>query len=203
MKISKLAYFLVFLLSASALAQQTTLPPPPQSGMVMGPKIMIHHEMGEWWKNSDTAKKMQLSDSQIAQLEQICSDHRTKFVSYGTEMGKQDLKLQKLLDADVPNEDLVRTQVDHVLAARGRLEREFTMMSLDLRKVLSVEQWRQLRTIHQEMGPGPNVFYKHLSPGDPSGDHFFYKQISPGDAPPGPGAELSPPPPMSTPDDLF
>lgn len=203
MKISKLSCSLAFLLTASALAQQTLPPlPPPPNGMLMGPKIMIHQEMGEWWKNSETAKKLQLSDGQIAQLEQICSDHRTKLASYGTEMGKQDLKLQKLLDADVPDEALIGTQVDHVLAARGRLEREFTMMSLDLRKVLSVEQWRQLKTIHHEMGAGPNVFYKHLPPGDPSGDapgdHFFYKQIPPppGDAQSGPGAELSPPPRM-------
>ncbi len=68
-------------------------------------------------------------------------------------MEKEDLKLQNLLDADVPNEGQVGLQVDHVLAARGRLEREFTMMNLDLRKVLSVAQWRQLKTIRDERGP--------------------------------------------------
>jgi hypothetical protein len=207
MKINKLTYFPVFLLTVSALAQQTIPPPPPLppqlgTGIAVsaGPgnrKIIIRHEMGEWWKNSDTAKKMQLSDGQIAQLDQIFADHRTKLTNYGTEMGKQDLKLQNLLDADVPNEGLIGTQVDHVLAARGRLEREFTMMSLDLRKVLSIEQWRQLKTIRQERGPEPNVFYKTPLPGGPSGDHFFYKQVSPGEAPLGPGAELLPPPPTS------
>ena len=204
MKTSKLSYFLAFLFSTSALAQQTTPPPlPPKNGMIVGPKILIRHEMGEWWKNSDTAKKMQLSDSQVAQLDQIFADHRTKLANYGTEMGKADLKLQNLLDADVPDEGLIGAQVDHVLAARGRLEREFTMMSLDLRKVLSIDQWRQLKTIRQERGPGPNVFYKNLPPGDPSGDHFFYKQITPGDAPTGPGATLSPPPPLPGLEDSF
>jgi Spy/CpxP family protein refolding chaperone len=204
MKTSKMTYFLAFLFSASALAQQTTPPPqPPQNGMIAGPKILIRHEMGEWWKNSDTAKKMQLSESQIAQLDQIFTDHRTKLANYGREMGKQDLELQNLLDADVPDEGQIGRQVDRVLAARGRLEREFTMMSLDLRKVLSIEQWRELKTIRQERGPGPNVFYKNLPPGDPSGDHFFYKQTTPGDAPLGPGATLLPLPRLPAPEDSF
>ena len=62
-------------------------------------------------------------------------------------MEKQDLKLQALLDADVPNEGQVEAQVDQVLAARGKLEREFTLMNLDLRKVLSLDQWRQLKAV--------------------------------------------------------
>jgi hypothetical protein len=52
-----------------------------------------------------------------------------------------------------------------VLAARGKLEREFTTMNLDLRKVLSVEQWRQLKTIRGERGPDRVFFYKKLQPG--------------------------------------
>src|SRR5258708_31862832 len=85
-------------------------------------------------------------------------------------MEKEDLKLQSLLDADVPNEGQVGSQVDQVLAARGKLEREFTMMNLDLRKVLSVEQWRQLKTIREERRPPDHdFFHKQLPGGGPRG----------------------------------
>ena len=97
---------------------------------------MYHGELGKWWQNSDIAKKLQLSDGQIAQLDQTFYDHKLKLIDYGAEMEKQDLKLQTLLDADVPNEGQVEAQVDQVLAARGKLEREYTLMNLDLRKVL-------------------------------------------------------------------
>jgi hypothetical protein len=75
--------------------------------------------------------------------------------------------LQTLLDADVPNEGQVEGQVDQVLAARGKLEREFTIMNLDLRKVLSLDQWRQLRSIRGQGGAfGDKVFFhKVLPPG--------------------------------------
>ena len=91
---------------------------------------MVYHteyrgELGKWWQNSDIAKKLQLSDGQIGQLDQTFYDHKVKLIDYGAEMEKQDLKLQTLLDADVPNEGQVEAQVDQVLAARGKLEREY------------------------------------------------------------------------------
>jgi Spy/CpxP family protein refolding chaperone len=128
--------------------------------------VFFRREMGKWWQNSEIVKKLQLSDAQIGQLDQTFYDHRMKLIDYGADMEKQDLKLQTLLDADVPDEGQVEAQVDQVLAARGKLEREFTSMNLDLRKVLSLEQWRKLKTVRgPEMGFG-RVFTKRLQPGE-------------------------------------
>lgn len=122
-------------------------------------------ELGKWWQNSDIARKLQLSDDQISQLDQTFYDHKLKLIDYGADMEKQDLKLQALLDADVPNEGQVEAQVDQVLAARGKLEREFTLMNLDLRKVLSLDQWRQLKTVRGQTGAvGDRVFFRKVLP---------------------------------------
>jgi hypothetical protein len=94
---------------------------------------------------------------------------------------KQDLRLQTLLDADVPNDGQVEAQVDQVLAARGKLEREFTFMSLDLRRVLSLDQWRQLKSVRGEGGA--------------FGDRIFYRKA----LLPGAGAEMAPLPPLPPP----
>jgi hypothetical protein len=129
---------------------------------------------------------LQLSDGQIHQLDQTFYDHKLKLIDYGADMEKQDLKLQTLLDADVPNEAQVVGQVDQVLTARGKLEREYTLMNLDLRKVLSLDQWRQLKSIRAENGGfGDKVFFrKVLPPG-----------MEPLTVPPPPGAPPFPPPP--------
>ena len=122
-------------------------------------------ELGKWWQNSDIAKKLQLSDDQIGQLDQTFYDHKLKLIDYGADMEKQDLKLQTLLDADVPNEGQVEAQVDQVLAARGKLEREYTLMNLDLRKVLALDQWRQLKSIRgQSGGFGDKIFFRKVLP---------------------------------------
>jgi Spy/CpxP family protein refolding chaperone len=125
----------------------------------------FHGELGKWWQNSEIAKKLQLSDDQIGQLDQTFYDHKVKLIDYGAEMEKQDLKLQTLLDADVPNEGQVEAQVDQVLAARGKLEREYTLMNLDLRKVLALDQWRQLKSIRgQGGGFGDKIFFRKVLP---------------------------------------
>ena len=187
MRSHNLCYMVICLLSVSALAQSPSPAPRKDQVFATPGKIMIRHEMGKWWKDSNTARKLQLTDGQIAQLDQTFYDHRIKLVDYSAEMEKEDLKLQNLLDADVPNEGQVGTQVDQVLNARGKLEREFTMMNLDLRKVLSVEQWRQLKSIREERGLGQHFFFKVLPEGSPSG----------------PGAELLPPRLTPLPEDSF
>jgi Spy/CpxP family protein refolding chaperone len=145
--------------------------------------MVIRREMGKWWQNPDIVSKLQLNDGQISQLNQVFYDHKMKLIDYGAEMEKQDLKLQSLLDADTPDEGQVSSQVDQVLAARGKLEREFTMMNLNLRKVLSLEQWRQLKAVRGDVGPGDNFIY-------------FQKKIGPGGpGTPGPDVMPLPPPP--------
>ena len=152
--------------------------------MSKGPVVMYRRELGKWWQNPDVVSKLGLNDSQVTQLNQVFYNHKMKLIDYGAAMEKQDLKLQSLLDADQPDEGQVNAQVDQVLAARGKLEREFTAMNLDLRKQLSVEQWRQLKTMRgTEISPGDHFFMKFKT-GGPGGPAM------PDDLPP-----LPPPPP--------
>jgi Spy/CpxP family protein refolding chaperone len=205
MKLSRLAFPLVFAIAIPLFGQAPPAPPPPGAHAAvrirtMGPGgggmeggIRVRHEMGEWWKNSEVAKKLQLSDAEISKLNQIFYDHRLKLIDYRADMEKADLSLQNLLDQDQPDKNQVSAQVDQVLAARGKLEREFTMMNLDLREVLSVQQWRQLKSIQQERGPGDRVFlYRRMGP------NTFFEKRGPG------GPPLPPPPdPDPDPDDTF
>jgi len=176
MRISRFALFSLLFAMVGSLSVwgQDAVPHPggafaEMDGMGPGPqKMVIRREMGKWWQNSEVAKKLQLNDGQITQLNQIFYEHRLKLIDYEAEMQKQDLKLQTMLDADQPDEGQVGGQVDQLLAARGKLEREFTFMNLDLRKVLSLDQWRQLKSI--QGNPGPDVFfYKKLRTGGPGG----------------------------------
>ena len=186
---------LLALLLVPSLWAQVAVPAAPahqaegrfKGGFMGKENIIYRRELGKWWQNPDITKKLQLSDDQVNRLNQIFFEHRLKLIDDGADMQKQDLKLQNLLDADRPNDAQVNAQVDQVLAARGKLEREYTMMNLDLRKVLSVEQWRQLKAIRGNTGA--------------FGDRIFFLQrpvtIGPGDMPP------LPPPPPDPEDDMF
>jgi len=182
------------LVAASAWGQGA-----PGKTIAHDPKVNVfyHRELGKWWQNPEIVQKLQLNDGQVAQLNQIFYDHKLKLIDFGAEMEKQDLKLQTLLDADVPDEGQVDSQVDQVLSARGKLEREHTMMSLDLRKVLSLDQWRQLKSIRGEGGPfGDRLFFHKVVPG-PGGPVTAPFPPGAGDGPVAP-----PPPPPPPGDDL-
>jgi len=186
MRISYLAGLIFMVSQVWAQGPPETAPGP----FGRGGEVVVHRsrsDLGKWWENSDVANRLKLTDAQVSQLDKTFYEHRLKLIDYGADMQKQDLKLQTLLDQDVPNDNQVSAQVDQVLAARGKLEREFTMMNLDLRKVLSVEQWKQLKSIRGEHGmTGGNFFFRRFGPGEAPPDG------PPPPPPPGPGPNGSP-----------
>ena len=170
MRISLASVVLVAALALPGLARaqepsQAPTPPPAAPHA-----RMFHHHfgpemgMGAWWKNSDIVKEIGLTDSQAAQVQQTFLEHKLKLVDLRADLEKQELQLQPLIDADQPDESQVSAQIDQVLAARGRLEKEATMMMLAIRRVLNVDQWKKLQTIQQQREP---MFLRHPGPGGP------------------------------------
>jgi Spy/CpxP family protein refolding chaperone len=156
MRINYLLIFLALLLPACVQAQMETqqIVTAPGPG-APGPKkdvFYLHQEMGigTWWQDSQVAQKLQLTDNQITQLNQIFTQHRLNLHSSVQEEQKANQALENLLATEQPDDDQVNAQVDQVLAARNKLQREFTTMNVDFRKVLTLDQWKQLKAIHQE-----------------------------------------------------
>ena len=145
---------------------------PGPGGMGMGSH---HGPFGAWWKNSEVVKELQLTDAQVKQIEQTFLDYRLKLIDLRADVERQETKLQPLLEADQPNEQQVGSQVDAVVAARGKLEKTNTMMMLAIRRVLSVDQWKKLQQIEHRRGE-KNVFYRRMGPGE----HQEWKFRGPG-----------------------
>jgi len=156
----------------------------PGPGMGMGPH---HGPFGAWWKNSEVVKELQLTDTQVKQIEQTFLDYRLKLIDLRADVERQETKLQPLLEADRPNEKEVSSQVDAVVAARGKLEKTNTMMMLAIRRVLSVDQWKKLQVIQQRRGER-DVFYRHMGPGEHEEWMFRGPRRSDAPAPPQPPA---------------
>lgn len=153
----KLSYcFLLLALTAtlSVAQNESNSPnqgPHPHSKMGMD-GIMGIPGLGNWWRNSNVAQQINLSDQQKQQLGQIFSSHRANLVQLRGNVDAEESKLAGLLDQDQPQQDQVLAEVTQLQAARNALEKEFTVMSLAFRGVLSPDQWKQLRSLsHQRM----------------------------------------------------
>jgi periplasmic protein CpxP/Spy len=149
------------------MAQNTAPAPPPGGGNVMymrqgpggpgGPGD--HFEMRapgphKWWKDSETVKQVGLSEGQATQIEQAWTDSKMRFIDLVAAVQKEELKLETLLNADQPNENAVTNQVDQVVQARGKLEKEHAMMMLNIRRLLTTDQWKKLQSMDGGMGMG-------------------------------------------------
>ena len=168
-----------------AAAQQQTAPAPSgQPGPGAGGDVMYHRVHGpdggmmvmhgpppmKWWKDSETAQKINLSDAQAQQLEKIYTDHKMKMIDEMANLEKAELKLDSLINADNPIDNQVTNQVDQVVLARGQLEKEHALMTLDMRRQLSADQWKKLQSMPGAMGFGKHMFIrkfeKHVPPPD-------------------------------------
>ena len=178
----------------AAWAQQ-----PPESGkatagtpafgtrkFIAGRHMMMH---GKWWRDADTVKQVGISDAQASQIEQVFVEHRMKLIDWMADLQKQELKLETYLDADQPDEGQVSNQVDQVVAARGKLEKENALMMLDMRRVLTPDQWKKLQSIRGDMAAGGVFFHRFVGPAGAPGDFNFA-------VPPTAQAPAPPPPPQ-------
>jgi len=141
---------------------------------------------GRWWKNAEVVKAIGLNDGQVQKIETVFLESRMKLVDIHASLQKEELKLEPLLEADSPDESAVLSAIDHITAARANLEKANAQMAFAIRRVLTPEQWKKLRTLHQHHDrfppPGPAFDGKH-------GD--FQHHGHPG-APPEPGAPPAP-----------
>jgi Spy/CpxP family protein refolding chaperone len=153
----------------------------PEPAVAPAPPMPPRHDLGKWWKNSEVVQKLQLSEAQVNQLEQNFLDHRLKLIDLRADVERQEARLQPLIEADQIDEAKTVAQIDAVLAARAKLEKQNTMLMLSIRRVLSVEQWKKLQSLHHER---ERVFERRLQPGEPGPMHRRMPEPPPAPRPP-------------------
>jgi periplasmic protein CpxP/Spy len=115
-------------------------------GMGPGGPGMGRGSMGKWWTNSALVQKLGLNDTQTQKIEKIFQDHRTQLIDLRANVEKAEAVLEPLVGAEHPNEAQVTAQIDKIAQARANLEKSNAQMLLAIRQVLTVDQWKQLRS---------------------------------------------------------
>ncbi len=106
-------------------------------------------ELGTWWRDSQVVRGLQLQDSQIRQIEQAFLEHRPLLKNLTDELERQETILHSVIDNDSLDEKKAAAQIDQVTTARARLEKENSMMALDIRRAVSFNQWKKLQEMQR------------------------------------------------------
>jgi Spy/CpxP family protein refolding chaperone len=105
---------------------------------------------GRWWKRAGVAKALGLDDAQVQKIEQIFQDSRLKLVDLHANLQKDEIKLEPMIEADNPDENAVMGAIDRIAADRAELVKANAKMAFAIRRVLTPEQWKKLRTMWRQ-----------------------------------------------------
>jgi len=100
--------------------------------------------------NGDIVREVGLSDSQMKQISSVFEVNRRAVQDLLEEVGRRETDLQATLDAGTV--DLAQTEkaVDAVLEARNRLSKSQTMMMVQIRLILSNDQWHKMSDLQRK-----------------------------------------------------
>jgi Spy/CpxP family protein refolding chaperone len=211
----KLRFFLaafVLFFGASAVAQSVDVfyMAQAQAPAVAGQKVQRTRQAGQqdviaiapapfigpWWRNSDIANELHLTDQQKKEIDQSFYQYRLQLIDATAATEKLDTQLDALMNADYLEEAKINEVLDQLVQARGQLSKIYAGMLISIRKVLLPEQWKSLQELQAKKGVMPMMlpdkaitFGMGMPPA--AGGVIFKRRLQPP-----PGAPAPPPPPQ-------
>jgi Skp family chaperone for outer membrane proteins len=111
---------------------------------------------GKWWQREAVIQNLQLTGEQQDRLDEIFRDAANDLIDAKAEVDK----LQVALRGEIDRSQLRRQEIQRIAArlseARGRLFEREMLMLVDMRSVLTDEQWRKMRMFLERAQDRPN-----------------------------------------------
>ena len=106
---------------------------------------------GKWWENPRLVNHIGLVDEQQDQIRGIVFQHARRMIDLKADVDKAGLDLAESVDQQVFDPAPVRAAYAVFQTARQKLENERFEMLLEVRLVLTYEQWQKIEEIKQRM----------------------------------------------------
>lgn len=101
---------------------------------------------GKWWERPEVIRTLSLSQEQQNQLDATYMKNANALIDQRAQIEKDTLALRSELDKGSLDRKSVQAAAGRLSASRAKLFEQELMMLVDMRDVLTVEQWNQLRT---------------------------------------------------------
>jgi Spy/CpxP family protein refolding chaperone len=106
---------------------------------------------GKWWENPRMVDHIGLTDEQQDQIRGIVFEHARRMIDLKADVDKAGLDLAESVDQQEFDPAPVRAAYAVFQTARHKLENERFEMLLEVRLVLTYEQWQKIEEIKQRM----------------------------------------------------
>jgi Spy/CpxP family protein refolding chaperone len=123
---------------------------------------------GMWWKNPEVATRIGLSADQQKRIEDLFLQSRIQLIHMHASLEEEQLLLEPLLSANPFDEAKALDQINKIADTRADLEKANAKMLLNIRGVLTADQWVKLRS--RDRGPhDPGGAWGDRGPEGPQG----------------------------------
>jgi len=127
----------------------------PERG-IHGGGFLLH---GPWWRNPDLATKVGLSAEQTKKIDQIFTDSKLQLIQMHAALEEEQVRLDAALNATPFDRSRAEVSIDKSADLRAELEKADAKMLLNIRTVLTPEQWTKLHELrgreHADTEHGP------------------------------------------------
>lgn len=105
---------------------------------------------GKWWKQPRIAQELALTPEQDAQLEKIFAKSKPRLIDLRADLEKKQFDYEQAMEGDSIDRKAVEAKIEAREAARARLQTEFALMELDMKRVLKPDQRERLMRLREE-----------------------------------------------------
>jgi Spy/CpxP family protein refolding chaperone len=106
---------------------------------------------GKWWKRPRIVQALGLTTEQTAELEKIFAKSRPKIIDLKADLEKKQFAYQQAMTADKVDRKEVAGLIEAREQARAQLQKELSLMELDMRQVLTPEQREKAEALRAEL----------------------------------------------------
>ena len=100
--------------------------------------------IGKWWKKPRVVEALKLTPEQQQRIEDIFAKNRRGFIDLKADVEKRQVDLDELMARKDSEPKKVSAAVDAVEQAKLRLRKAHAMMILEMREILTGDQWKVL-----------------------------------------------------------
>jgi len=105
--------------------------------------------LGKWWHRPQASEKLNLSKEEISKLDKQFVDSRRKLIKLESALKSEQFELDNLLENEHLDENATVKQFDKLQQARTNLANEQFRFLLEIRKILGLDRFRQLKQYKQ------------------------------------------------------
>jgi Spy/CpxP family protein refolding chaperone len=100
--------------------------------------------MGKWWRRPGVVEQLKIKPDQQERLDEIFSKNRRSFIDLKADVERRGVDLEELLAKKDTDPARIAPATDALEQAKARLGKARTMMIVEMKGVMSEEQWQKI-----------------------------------------------------------